>query len=66
MLKKQRSIKIGVGLDLPQGSGAENQPFDIQAFHQDSYAMIHLTERIFLRYEHVLEYQLTSIRPSHT
>ena len=28
--------------------------------------MIHFTERIVLRHEYVLEYQLTSIGPSHT
>ena len=53
------------GLHDAQRAAGQDEPFVVQAAHQDAGATAHFAQNVFLGYRAVLEYQLTGVGATH-
>ena len=49
----------------PQGSGAEDEPFDVEPLHEDLDAAVHVAEDVFVRDEDVFEEEFARVGAAH-
>ena len=52
-------------LHEPQGSGAEDEPFDVEPLHEDLDAAVHVAEDVFVRDEDVFEEEFARVGAAH-
>ena len=52
-------------LGVPYWSGAQHKPLDIQTFHQDFHATIHLANNVFLGHKDVVKDEFAGVGAAH-